>query len=401
MSFIWKEKRGTTDYTLAEMLATRDAGYSNWSGEKVNEVSALGISTVMACVSILADSIAVLPIRIKKYVDDRMIYQDSPNWLRQPNANQQKFGFIHEIVAALALHGNAYVFVDRDRQDRVVAVNNISPQNVEVNMKRGVKTYKMKDGTILTNRNMLHIILFPQAQQAVGPAPLNLFKNTFGMAIAMERHINQFYSQGATPSSVLETDRELTPEQAEGLQATWLSHHSRSRRPAILTGGLKWRGISEAAGTELVAAREQVVNDIARIYRIPTYLINSKGDSQTYSNVQSAGINFIRHTLEPYIYNIESALSTLVPGRGFVNMDTSKFSRGDQLSTFRAAQVGISTGIITPNEAREWIGYEPYENGNEFYLGIQGAAVNEAQPIGTDPGSFYDGMGQDEDKENI
>ena len=52
-------------------------------------------------------------------------------------------------------------------------------------------------------------------------------------------------------------------------------------------------------------------------------------------------------------------------------------------------------------DAREWIGYEPYENGNEFYLGIQGAAVNEAQPIGTDPGSFYDGMGQDEDKENI
>ena len=68
------EKRGETDYTLSEMLRAENFGFSNWSGEKVDEITALGISTVLSCVTILADSIAVLPIRVMRYLDDRKIY---------------------------------------------------------------------------------------------------------------------------------------------------------------------------------------------------------------------------------------------------------------------------------------------------------------------------------------
>ena len=67
--------------------------------------------------------------------------------------------------------------------------------------------------------------------------------------------------------------------------------------------------------------------------------------------------------------------------------------RGDQLSRIRAGQAGISSGIFTPNEVREWFDYEPYENGDDFYLGVQGAITNDGQPLGTDVGSPYDGMG--------
>ena len=157
MSFIF-EKRGETDYTLAEMLATRNAGLTNWSGEKVDQYTALGISAVLSCVSLLADSIASLPMRVQRFENGRKIYIDSPTWLRQPNSNQQKFGFIHQIVASLALHGNAYIFVDRDRQGRVVAVENIHPDNIKVRMRGMEKVYEMKDKTILTNENILHIV---------------------------------------------------------------------------------------------------------------------------------------------------------------------------------------------------------------------------------------------------
>ena len=58
MSFIFNEQRGETDYTLAEMLATRGAGHAIWSGEKVDQYTALGISAVLSCVSLLAASIA-------------------------------------------------------------------------------------------------------------------------------------------------------------------------------------------------------------------------------------------------------------------------------------------------------------------------------------------------------
>lgn len=393
MSFIFSEQRGQTDYTLAEMLATRTAGLANWSGEKVDQYTALGIPAVLACVSLLADSIASLPMRVQRWDQGRKIYVDSPTWLKKPNNNQQKFGFIHQIIASLALHGNSYIFVDRDRQGRVVAVENIHPNNVKVHMRGMEKVYEMKDKTILTNNNILHIVWFSYPQEAIGLSPLKMQKNTMGLALAMERHINQFYSQGATPSSVLETDRDLTADQASSLQATWTSHHTRSRKPAVLTGGLKWKAVSAEAGESLVQARDQVTQEIARIFRIPSYLINSKGDSQTYSNIESAGINFVRHTLLSWISRLEDNLSTLIAGQSFINFDTSYYLRGDQLSRIRAGQAGISTGIFTPNEVREWFDYEPYESGDDFYLGIQGAVANEGKPLGTDVGSAYDEMG--------
>ena len=291
--------------------------------------------------------------------------------LRNTKKNQQKFGFIHQVMASLALHGNAFIFVDRDRQGRVVAVENIHPNNIKVHMRGMEKVYEMSDKTILTNDNILHIVWFSYPQEALGLSPLRLQKNTMGLALAMERHINQFYSQGATPSSVLETDRDLTAEQAQSLQQTWTSHHTRSRKPAVLTGGLRWKAVSREAGESLIQARDQVTQEIARIFRIPSYLINSKGDSQTYSNIESAGINFVRHTLLAWISRLEDNLSTLVAGQSFINFDTAYYLRGDQLSRIRAGQAGISSGIFTPNEVREWFDYEPYESGDEFYLGIQ------------------------------
>ena len=175
------------------MLATRKAGLANWSGEKVEQYTALGIPAVLACVSLLADSIASLPMRVQRWDQGRKIYVDSPTWLKKPNNNQQKFGFIHQIIASLALHGNSYIFVDRDRQGRVVAVENIHPNNVKVHMRGMEKIYEMKDKTILTNNNILHIVWFSYPQEAVGLSPLKMQKNTLGLARAMERHINQFY----------------------------------------------------------------------------------------------------------------------------------------------------------------------------------------------------------------
>jgi HK97 family phage portal protein len=201
----------------------------------------------------------------------------------------------------------------------------------------------------------------------------------------MERHIAQFYGQGGTPSSILETDRDLTSEQAKYLQENWTLSHNRNRKPAVLTGGLKWKSISAGAGDELIQAREQIVNEVARIFRVPAHLIHSKDGSNVYSNIESNGLAFIRHTLLPYIRRIEDALTTLLPGRQLVKLDTEEYARGDLFSRVRTYQVAISSGLMTPNEARHKLDMESYEGGDNFYLGLQGAAIDPSiPPIGSD-----------------
>jgi len=123
------------------------------------------------------------------------------------------------------------------------------------------------------------------------------------------------------------------------------------------------------------------VRDIARAYRIPLHLINGTGgDSQTYQNVESAGINFVRHTLLPYMRRIEGAISEMLPVDLSVRFNADEYLRADLATRVRASQIQISSGMLTPNEARHIEGREPYDGGDNFTFLPTGVVP----PLGSD-----------------
>ena len=387
MSLFKRENRDAALGNLTDLLALREGGLRNYSGEEVNENSALGISTVFSAISLLADSIALLPLKTMRTDGQKVIHTEKPKFLEKPNVAQDisMFSIIHQTISTLAMHGNAFVLVDRDRQGRPIQLTPIHPEKVKVEMDNGKKCFMLmtKKGQYdrkITTYNMLHLVWYQYPGSLTGISPLRANGNTYGLALAMERHLSQFYGQGGTPSSVLETDRDLTAEQATVLKETWLNNHNRNRKPAVLTGGLKWKAISAAAGDELIAARDQLTHEIARVFRIPAHLLLAKDGSNVYSNLESNGLAFIRHTLLPWIRRIEDSFTTLLPGKQFVRLDTDEYARGDQLSRVRSFQVAISSGMMTPNEARSKLDLEPYEGGDKFYIGLQGALIDPTLP---------------------
>ena len=392
MSLFKRENRDAALGNLVDLLALREGGLYNYTGEKVNEMSALGISTVYSAISLIADSIALLPVKTLRYDGQKTIFTEKPKFLEKPNVSLDltMFSLLHQTITSMAMHGNAFILVDKDRQGRPIQLTPVHPEKVKVEMQNSQKVYMLQTtkGSYdrkITSNNMLHFVWYSYPGQLVGVSPLRTNSNTYGLALAMERHIAQFYGQGGTPSSVLETDRDLTAEQANILKETWINNHNKNRKPAVLTGGLKWKAISDAAGNELIAARDQIVHEIARVFRIPAHLLLSKDGSNVYSNIESNGLAFIRHTLLPWIRRIEDGFTTLLPGNQFVMLDTDEYARGDQLSRVRSFQVAVSSGIMTPNEARTKMDLEPYEGGDKFYIGLQGALIDPTlQPQGID-----------------
>ena len=392
MSLFKRENRDAALGNLVDLLALREGGLYNYTGEKVNEMSALGISTVYSAISLIADSIALLPVKTLRYDGQKTIFTEKPKFLEKPNVSLDltMFSLLHQTITSMAMHGNAFILVDKDRQGRPIQLTPVHPEKVKVEMQNSQKVYMLQTtkGSYdrkITSNNMLHFVWYAYPGQLVGVSPLRTNSNTYGLALAMERHIAQFYGQGGTPSSVLETDRDLTAEQANILKETWINNHNKNRKPAVLTGGLKWKAISAAAGNELIAARDQIVHEIARVFRIPAHLLLSKDGSNVYSNIESNGLAFIRHTLLPWIRRIEDGFTTLLPGKQFVKLDTDEYARGDQLSRVRSFQVAVSSGIMTPNEARAKMDLEPYEGGDKFYIGLQGALIDPTlQPQGID-----------------
>jgi phage portal protein BeeE len=112
------------------------------------------------------------------------------------------------------------------------------------------------------------------------------------------------------------------------------------------------------------------------VYRIPLHLIlGTGGDSQTYQNIESAGVNFVRYTLLPFMRRLEDAISEMLPLTQRVRFNADEFMRADLITRVRAQQVQIMSGTLSPNEARQQENREPYDGGDQFILGIAGAPI--------------------------
>jgi hypothetical protein len=216
-------------------------------------------------------------------------------------------------------------------------------------------------------------------------------RNTVGMGLAMDRFLAQFYGEGATPSSVLETDSSLTIDQARQIRDNWVEAHYKHRKPAVLQGGLKWRSITtSAADMQMLEHKESIIRDIARVYRIPLHLIiGTGGDSQTYQNIEALGSAFFKYTLLGWVRRLESAFSEMLPRPQSVRFNPEEFLRADLMTRVNAQQKQIMNGTMTPNEAREIENREPYEGGDQFVMGLAGTVVagiegGDLPTIGTD-----------------
>jgi len=355
--------------------------FNNYSGELVNENTAFAHSALTAAVTLLADSIASMPLELMRDRAGRTERLPTPSVLLKPNDHQSMFDFIHQTVLMLALHGCAYIYAPRRPGELPPEMRNINPQQIkdivsDVDGTLGYEINKVKYS--MSEIRAIHWLLFPGRTR--GLSPLEIQRNTVGMGIAMDRFLAQFYGEGATPSSVLETDQKITPDQADLMRQTWEDSHYKRRRPAVLTGGLKWRSITTSASDmQMIQHRESIIRDIARVYRIPIHLIGgSGGDSQTYQNVEQAGINFVRYTLLPWMRRIEDAISEMLPLTQKVRFNADEFMRADLMTRVNAQRTQILTGTLSPNEARQQENREPYEGGDTFM------APSTTPPAGTD-----------------
>lgn len=388
MALFRRDKRALPPRVDVDRVTSRPTGF-NITGELVNEETALQMSAVMSCVSLLADSVAGLPIKSYKLVGGRKIEQPLPDHLRHPNDDETIFEFLHSCITQMALHGDLFVFAPRQPNGQVLEMRVLASSHTSISLENGQVTFRIGDKKI---DDVEHIRWWPRPGSMRGLSPLETQRNTIGLALAMERFLSLWYAEGGTPSSVLETDSQFTEEQARILQSTWDEAHRQRRRPAVLSGGLKWKPITtSAADMGLLESREHQLRSIARIFRIPSHMILAQGDSQTYQNVESAGIAFVRHTLLPWINRIEALLSKTVAGDVQIVLDTEEFMRADLLNRVRAQQIQIASGILTPNEARHQLGFEPYDGGDEFVMALPGAPMaspnddpSKNPPIGSD-----------------
>ena len=365
---------------------------SSTSGAMVNQRSAMQISTVYACVRVLAESIAGLPLHVYQCGKNgsREKAPDHPLYFLlhdEPNPEMTSFVFRETLMTHLLLWGNAYAQIIRDGRGQVIALYPLMPDRMRVDRDENGQIYYRyqlgadeshldKAGTVdLSPKDVLHIPALG-FDGLVGYSPIAMARNSIGMAIACEDFGASFFRNGAAPSGVLEHPGVL--KNPEKLSAAWEAQYGGRRnsgRVAVLEEGMKFNPIAiPPEQAQFLETRKFQVDEIARIFHVPPHMIGDL-ERSTFSNIEQQSLEFVKYTLNPWVCRWEQALTRSLLSLKEKQEYSIKFNvdgllRGDNQSRMNGYAVGRQNGWMSANDIRELENLDRIsaEQGGDLYL---------------------------------
>ncbi len=355
------------------------------SGTYVTQDDSLKIGTVYACVRLIADTIASLPVDSFIRQDGvRLQYRPRPVWLDAPDIGVTKDDHFQQVLVSLLLNGNSFTRIIRDEEGEVLALSVLNPQFTEVrrdNNGRLFYVYSARDR--IEDVDMIHIKDLCLPGELRGKSRIDLVKENLGLARALEEFAARFFGQGSTTSGIIQFPGNLSREQAKNLVDAFEDGHKglrRSHRPGILFGGATFEktGVNPNE-SQFIESRQFAVEEIARVFRVPPSMIGvTTPGAQSYASVEANQLHFLQHTLTPYLSKVEAEYSVLLAGRAFIRFTTAGLLRGDIAARNASYQQGLLNGYLSVNDVRRLEDQSPISGGDIYRVPLTNIDINAA-----------------------
>jgi len=364
------------------------------SGVDVTQETAMRMTTVYACVRLLSDSVAGLPLQTFSKLGSVRMRHDADPWIKTPNREYTRFRFWQEVMVSLLLDGNAFIRLDRSKGGKIISVWPYWAPAIKVERdEQGYLRYQDSERNFYTDYDLLHIsgLTLPGQLRGLSPVGYYVAQNAIGLGIAAEDYAASLFAHGAMPGGWIKAPSVRTKEQADALKEQWkLAHQGNFHEPAILGGDAEWKSESfDAEATQLTRSRSFQVEEICRIYGVPPHMVASVERSTSWgTGIVEQGLQWVVYSLRPWLERIEQAIEPLLVRPSWVNKDAEIFARfnvegllrGDQKSRMEAYEVGIRTGLYTANQCLAWEDLPPYEDGDKHYAPLHHYAIEDGRP---------------------
>lgn len=361
------------------------------AGKSVNDRTAMQQIAVYACVRVLSEAIAQLPLHVYEYTDkgkERVPKHPLYFLLHdQPNPEMTSFVFRETLMSHLLIYGNAYAQIIRNGRGDVMGLYPLMPDKIKADRderNRLIYKYSRYDEQNPNFREQGEIIL-PSEQVLhipglgfdglVGYSPIAMAKNAIGLAVACDEYGASFFANGASPSAVLEHPGVI--KNPERVREAWHRAYGsgNSHKTAILEEGMKYTPISIPNNeAQFLETRKFQIEEIARLYRVPLHMIGDL-DHATFSNIEHLSLEFVKYTLDPWLIRWEQSLmkallSDSEKGRYFIKFNVEGLLRGDYASRMSGYATARQNGWMSANDIRELedMNLIPEEEGGNLYL---------------------------------
>jgi len=376
-------------------------GWKVASGVQVNQESALTYSAVFACIRILAETVAVLPLHVYRKLPGGGKEKATEHTLSgilhtDPNDEMTSFHVRETLQGHLASWGNCYAYMDWARSGYLRALWPLRPDRMSVKRENGRLKYiyrlqkpdrKGRTERVWGSERVLHI---PGMgfDGVIGYSPIRMARQSIGLALAAEEFGSRFFGNDARPGVVLEHPGQLGSEAHNNLKDSYEEEHgglTKSHKPLILEEGMTLKEVGiPPEDAQFLQTRKFQIAEVARWYNMPLHKLREM-DRQTHNNIEHEGIEFVVYTMMPWLVRWEQVLTKrlLTPRERqqlYIKFNVMGLLRGDMKSRHEAYAIGRNWGWLSADDVRELEDDNPLPDGQGqiYYMPLNMVPADQA-----------------------
>jgi len=318
--------------------------------------------------------------------------------LYKPSPTMSQVEYFQSVYSYLLISGNNYMLSVGGDNTPPTELYNLRPDRIKIRtgtrampvaydyMLKGqvVESYEVDQAT--GSSKVKHIKLFNPLDDYYGMSPIQASSVDIDQHNLANKHNVNLLQNGARPSgAVIFNPKDETGGhvQLTDVQRNQLMNDVNQRfsgtgnagKPMLLEGDFDWKemGLSPK-DMDFIQLKNMSAKDIALVYGVPSQLIGIP-DSQTYSNFAEAKLALYNETIIPLLDRIQGDMNEwLVPmfnEQGLelrYDIDSIPAMAEQRKRVFESVTAGVRDGILTRNEAREQLGYEPIEGADSLLV---------------------------------
>jgi HK97 family phage portal protein len=357
----------------------------------VRNDTVLSNAAVYACVTLIASDIAKIGLKLvqKDAVTGIWSETSAPAFspvLRKPNRYQTRSKFIEQWLISKLVHGNAYILLERDQRQIVVAMYVLHPMRVKpLVAPDGSVLYALQQDTlsgieddqiVVPASEIIHDTMVPLFHPLCGVSPIFACGMAAMQGLAIQQNSTKFFQNGSNPGGILTAPGLIAKDTAARLKEYWDQNFTGANvgRVAVLGDGLKYEAMSvNAVDAQLIEQLKWSAEQVCSAYHVPAYMIGV-GPPPSYNNIEALNQQYYSQCLQSLIESLEACIDE---GLGLVDVVGktygSEFDLDDLLRMDTATKVktygdAVRGALMSPNEARAKFDLPEVDGGGTPYL---------------------------------
>jgi HK97 family phage portal protein len=336
-------------------------GFDSVGMPTITPGTALAYTPVYRAASLIANDVARVPLDVSERTANAL--------LQQPNRWQNGFEFRRSLTMQALLYGNAFAVINRTLGGELLELLPLDIESVTLDITKPEPVYKTRLYGDVPMSSMLHLRAIG-LDGLWGESPVRLCRTSLSVLASQEQAQLEVMKNAGNPKIAIVSPGPMGAPARQMVLEDYMRHHAgaaNAGKPLVLSEGMKVERISSTLDDSGIAnARRYSIEDVSRIYGVPAaYLSEQSGMSGAYGTMEWTSRRYVDSCLAHWFAAWSSEIVAKLAPFGTASFDADTISQPPLAEQFAALRTGVESGIITRNEARDWLNLAPLDGLDE------------------------------------